>query len=411
MSEEPNWEKVPVWNSQNPEESFDILSDEFSGRIPVTRIESWQSFVELLESPFFDARVTEWVFRGHRRFDWNMTPTLGRLTKNAIITRELSEQQLKLFRKAIRGRTADHSLLEDGVDDNDDELWSIGQHHGLMTPLLDWTHSPYVALFFAFAKEDSPDEKDNPYRAVYALNKTFVANDEVCPEIRVIEPRKDDHGRLVSQAGLFTFSPYDSTIENKLSEVLLSDEFPIDSLKDADEAQQPAILARYLCKIYIKNDGQKECLRHLRRMNVHHASLFPDLIGAADYCNALMTDQHYKEESRPEPSHPPQVFTDDIKKAPQIQEPTEETHRSVTDLLVTFNVNNALSPESLRELSKEISRVLASRKLVDWMDRESLQSEIKTKTRALLRRHSYPEENRDSVIARILDVGNGAGDS
>lgn len=250
MSDEFNWEKVPTWQSNSPQKSFDILSDEFSGRIPATKIESWKDFVELLESPFFDALGTEWVFRGHRRFDWSMTPTLGRLTDDGIVTEELSNQQLGLFRKAIRGRTTDHSLLEDGVDD--DELWSIGQHHGLMTPLLDWTYSPYVALFFAFSKENRKDEKDNPYRAVYALNKTFVSDDEVCPDIRVFEPRKDDHGRLVSQAGLFTFSPFDSTIENKLAEVLWSEEFPIDALKDADESEEASILARYICKIYIK---------------------------------------------------------------------------------------------------------------------------------------------------------------
>src|SRR5690606_38033085 len=83
-----------------------------------------------------------------------------------------------------------------------------------------------------------------------------------------------------------TFSPYDATIENKLANVLADDEaFEDDDLRSASEEDQPDLLARYICKIYVRNEGRDACLRHLRRMNVHHASLFPDLIGASDYCN------------------------------------------------------------------------------------------------------------------------------
>ncbi|MDP4271047.1 MAG: FRG domain-containing protein, partial [Bacteroidota bacterium] len=181
------WSNIPDW--ANDGKCFDFVPDTNSERIPVTKLESWRDFSELLESEFFNRKGSQYIFRGHRRHDWGMTPTLGRLTSNGIVTDEIANNQLKLFRQAIRGRVTDNTLLVD--DEQADELWAIGQHYGLMTPLLDWTYSPYVALFFAFSKEDKTEEVDNPYRAIYVLNKTFIESHELCDDIRVIEPRKD----------------------------------------------------------------------------------------------------------------------------------------------------------------------------------------------------------------------------
>jgi hypothetical protein len=280
------WEKIPIWSGSNPK--FEVMADDWSGRIPVIKIEHWRDFATLLESPFFNRSGIELVFRGHRRYDWSMTPTLGRLTENKIVTDKLADRQLSLFRQAVRGRINDNSLLEN-LEQND-ELWAIGQHYGLMTPLLDWTYSPYVALFFAFTKEDQEDETKNHYRALYVLNKSFLEREELNSEIKLFEPKKDDHGRLVSQAGLFIFAPTDSTVENKLTNLLADPNFQEEELVNANDESEANILAKYICKIYIKNEDQQGCLRHLRKMNVHHASLFPDLIGASEYCNSLMLE-------------------------------------------------------------------------------------------------------------------------
>ncbi|WP_419613674.1 anti-phage protein KwaA, partial [Thiolapillus sp.] len=385
MSESsPYWEKIPLWDNDSPEGRFEITADQISGRIPVTRLEHWRDFLALLESPFFNRLDTQVIFRGHRRYDWSMTPTLARVTSNDIITEALASQQLEMLRKAIRGRVSDHSLLEDGPQD--DELWSIGQHHGLMTPLLDWTYSPYVALFFAFAKEDQKDETDNPYRAVYILNKSFIADDEVCPDIRVFEPKKDDHGRLVSQAGLFTFSPYDATIENKLTEVLTDEEFQDDELKQATEEEQ------------------QECLKHLRRMNVHHASLFPDLIGAADYCNVftIETERQRLLEKTPEVvTHRTEVT---VTPTEEEQPASVESIGTISDLLKHPAESQEVEPGRINFIAEELSKYLSKSMLVDWEERDTLQAEIKNTTRVLLRKYGYPVNARDYVIDNILDV-------
>ncbi|EIT7142962.1 FRG domain-containing protein [Vibrio vulnificus] len=403
--------KIPVWNSENPERSFDILPEQPSGRIPVTRIEHWRDFSSLLESPFFNRVDTQFIFRGQRMYDWGMTPTLARMTKNDIVTEELAKRQLDMFRKAIRGRISDHSLLDDGDEREHDELWSIGQHHGLMTPLLDWTYSPYVALFFAFAKEDQQDEKDNPYRAVYILNKSFIADDELCPDIRVFEPKKDDHGRLVSQAGLFTFSPYDATIENKLTEVLTDEDFPDDELKTATEGEQAGILAKYICKVYIKNEEQQECLKHLRRMNVHHASLFPDLIGAADYCNIFMAEierDKALQQRKVDPDREPVIV--EAGQPEQPSRPVGKNAGSILELLKSTPESQEVEPNRIQLIADELNKYLSKSMVVDWQARDTVQAEMKNTTRVLLRKYGYPVNARDTIVENILDVVGGGSD-
>lgn len=393
------------------------MNDKFSGRIPVTRLESWREFADLLECSFFNRPDTQFVFRGHRRADWALMPTLARIPVNNIITSDLANMQLDRFKMAVRGRMKDAALVEAGQED---ELWSVGQHHGLMTPLLDWTYSPYVALFFAFQKEDSEDELDNEYRAVYVINKSFLKEYQEETTIRVVEPRKDHHGRLVNQAGLFTYSPYDSTIESRLVDYLSGDESPDDRLKKAvletetvlptraeDEAE---ILAGYICKVYIRNDGKERdaCVHHLRRMNVHHASLFPDLIGASEYCNILTAEAEQAAEiarqaAKAAASAPPPAV--------EPQEPAAETPaaaagalQSIEDVLRAPAEAQQVEPGRIPLIAQEVAKVIASNKVVDWDKREAVQAQMRTSIRVLLRKYGYPPVSREVVTEQILEL-------
>ena len=401
------FEKIPVWSADGTAKKFEIMADDISGRIPVTRLESWRDFTELLESEFFNRAGVQYAFRGHRRYDWSLMPTLGRLVASGIVSEDLAQEQLALFKRAVRGRIPDPTLVDEAEED---ELWSVGQHHGLMTPLLDWTYSPYVALFFAFAKEDREDEtEENIYRAVYVINKTFVDDDDQCPGIRVLEPRKDNHGRLVNQAGLFTFSPYDATIENKLTEVLSAEDSGDEELKNADEESQPDILAKYICKIYIRNEGRDACLRHLRRMNVHHASLFPDLLGASEYCNVLISERYpeatvatkaAEPQSEDQPgSEPNDVPAIEIQASTPIPQPSP----SILKILSSPESAGQIEPHRLGHITQSLQLSLSKALVVDWTDRDSAKARLRNLARSILRRNGYPAIEREAVVEQVLD--------
>lgn len=396
--------QIPLWSADGEPKRFEVMADELNGRIPVTRLESWREFTQLLESEFFNRHGVQLVFRGHRRYDWGLMPTLGRVTTNGIVTEALADDQLDRFRRAVRGRLSDTALV-----DEPDELWSVGQHHGLMTPLLDWTYSPYVALFFAFQKEDDQDEKDNPYRAVYVLNKSFLVENEAETGIRVFEPRKDHHGRLVNQAGLFTFSPFDATLENKLTNVLADEDgFTDEELRAASEEDQPEILARYICKIYIKNEERDACVRHLRRMNVHHASLFPDLIGASEYCNIVTAEAEQAAEivrqaakaavSAPQPTAESQ---EPVAEAPA---PAIGTMQSIEDVLRAPPEAQQVEPGRVPLIAQALAKAIEQNKVVDWESRETVLARLRNAVRVLLRKYGYPSVVREQVTQQVVEM-------
>ncbi len=397
------FEKIPLWTRDSAAKRFESMADESSGRIPVTRLESWRDFTDLLESDFFNRPGVQLVFRGHRRFDWSLMPTLGRLTTNGIVTEALANAQLDRFKRAVRGRLSDAAMVNE-----EDELWSVGQHHGLMTPLLDWTYSPYVALFFAFHKDDSKEEAANPYRAVYVLNKSFLAEHEAETGIRVWEPRKDDHGRLVNQAGLFTFAPTDATIENKLATVLADDElFEDEELRAASEDEQPGVLAKYICKIYIRNEERDACLRHLRRMNVHHASLFPDLLGASEYCNILTTEAEMADAVRQRGKHIELAITESATATDQAD--STVTHAAAPGTLTSIEAllrqpagAEQVEPGRIALMAEELASSIAKNKVVDWETRDAVQARLRNVVRVVLRKYGYPQALREQVAEQVL---------
>lgn len=385
-----HFDQVPTWPQ------FAVTGDSVSSRVPVTRIESWRELPRLLEDGFFNRPKTQLIFRGHRRYDWLLTPSLGRFDSRNIITREVADSQLRLFRRAVRGRISDHTLVD---LDEENELWSVGQHHGLLTPLLDWTYSPYVALFFAFEGEDTKEELDNRYRAIYVLNKSHVEAEDRCPDVSVLEPRKDDHGRLVNQAGLFTYSAYGNTLENSLINSL-QDEV----LKDVEEDAEAGVLAKYLCKIYIPNEDRVECLRHLRMMNVHHASLFPDLIGAANFCNLMVAEetQQMQEEDI--------VLAHGRATAPTLLEviPAAQTEPAAALIEALRTVLNTppdaaqVEASRLELTAREVASEIAKNQYVDWEKRESVKAAMRNAARVVLRKYGYPASVREAVLDQLL---------
>lgn len=261
--------------------SFKIMGDEIDGGIPVARVKSWQHLQEIFSNDPMFKNPDEFLFRGQRRSNWGLTPSLARLSTNETINVDIAERQLERFKYSIRGR------VKSSIADLDDfDVWAIGQHFGLMSPLLDWSRSPYVAMFFAFEQADPYNEIPKNYsRAIFAINKSKLEKQGL--DI-FIDSLRSEHERLISQSGLFTISPFGEsiTLETSILNELADRDIDID---DAD------MLKKYIFKIHVPMEKESErvdCFQSLRKMNLHHASLYPDLIGSSLHCNELAKEEY-----------------------------------------------------------------------------------------------------------------------
>lgn len=234
-----------------------------------------KSWAEIWDLSTYFAEDMGFIFRGQRCSDWTLETSLDRhlrrIKPEGINLDSTYDFVLQNFALSLRGRS---DVNKDHIS-NIDELWALGQHYGLATPLLDWSRSLFVALYFAF--EDF-NESESGYRSVWALNisakvlavmNKFNEGKEENKQIRIVEPLSDSNPRLISQSGLFTKQPIDFNIPD-----WIVDNLPHD--------------APYLMKISIKEEERLKILTSLKLMNIHPGSLFPEPDGAAKYCNLLL---------------------------------------------------------------------------------------------------------------------------
>jgi hypothetical protein len=258
----------------------------FSDGVLEINAKSWHGFVEYIQNELSNYRA--YIYRGQREPEWKLTPSISRIEG----IRTLKVNTLEEFKQASRGR---RGLSPPKL--NGDEWWAIGQHHGLKTPLLDWTESPFIAAFFAFASGRANDDLPKS-RIVYAIAYQQIKNK--CEEIKkhpiltgaatslltgfdaidIISPQIDDNARLVSQRGLFTKSLGGGLCHN------------IESwMRKNFKGNDGAIMIKI---VVIENLGDRnDFLRFLNRMNINYLTLFPDLDGAARHCNMQLEIDNY----------------------------------------------------------------------------------------------------------------------
>jgi len=139
----------------------------------------------------------------------------------------------------------------------DDRLWALGRHHGLITPLLDWTLDPYKALYFVLPHRAGRE----PAVAVWVFHVSQMTSpydgiwdDDAFPRI----DWRYASARQRAQEGVFT----------RLSHPIFA---------DLEQYLRNKLVARSvsacLVKIEILNSAVPDLLQELERRGINEASL------------------------------------------------------------------------------------------------------------------------------------------
>jgi len=264
---------------------------EYENGVFKLELDSWDKFHNIVK--IFNNN-TDYIWRGQRCYpeeikgssgdkDWTLKATFDRRFPKKNREIKLNEI-LNTFKKRIEDLPNTYDL----DFSKDFEIWAIGQHHGLSTPLLDWTKIPYFAAYFAFYKKG---KEQTEHRVVYALNRTvkrlMVKEKDIKTKELLSTQRKIDgfdydighfspehHKRFKAQKGAFTKAYKGCDVKSIVKEFWEKD----------DRENKNYTNKIILTEILISDKFHDEILNSLKSMNITHGVLFPDYAGAVDIC-------------------------------------------------------------------------------------------------------------------------------
>lgn len=263
----------------------DYLGDNpFPHFVLSSKAKSWDDFLRWVSG--LEGR---WYFRGQREAEWGLHTSLDRAVERQTQTphsfslwhlNRKDEMQPLLYRFQ---QDAYNYLAHVPALDDIASWYALMQHHSAPTPLLDWTESPYVGMYFAVEEKASLRRKreHDPHSAVWAVDADWLEEKKT----ELFKSEAPDSNGLLKHAG-----PIVVRINPSMSNPRLFAQQGVLLSKLVDEASFGQLLMTMMMhekltnrpvirKLEVGSSLRIKFLKNLRVMNIHRASLFPGLDG------------------------------------------------------------------------------------------------------------------------------------
>lgn len=209
------------------------------------------------------------LFRG-QPCQWTLTPSLMRAMPrgSSFAAFQKAEKEALRHFEARAHLFAEERLTQDHINGSKElAWWTLMQHYGAPTRLMDWTKSPYVAAYFAV--EQNPDDDG----VVLVIDRSAI--DDHFRRTSTAANGRAFHRTQTDPPALSTFTLHRKTGRVAIQQGYFMTATHPDCEHDVLLEEANAAVRRWIIPATLK----PVVLRHLQAMNVTAQSLFPGLDG------------------------------------------------------------------------------------------------------------------------------------
>lgn len=297
---------------------------EYKRRFVETELNHWNDISKL--NPRF---LAGFVFRGMGNYKWHLESSLERMIKRFHLKNKTAHKiypqgyEVDML-KEFQWKYPKYEKINNPNVDDIIEWLSIMQHYGSPTRLVDFTYSPYIALFMAIDSSseendasvwclneiilrniicDNYEQKNNiriggiesQKEQIYKMANQVIADSikekgkDITPNIYLVQPHKVND-RILLQQGLFAIPeiigiPFEdnlfSLVDNREPEFVPFND--VIEYSNSDKMFQP--YDYFLIKIRIPLKFRLDITKSLCLMNISAETMYPGLEGLAKSLN------------------------------------------------------------------------------------------------------------------------------